>query len=97
MLETRKDAAKKKLQISDQHDSLRARIRNFRSQMVWAQVEEQERVSAISPHFQLVLSKQASDQASLTEEMAKADELIINAESELARFDDAFQAVENRA
>jgi peptidoglycan hydrolase CwlO-like protein len=33
-------------------------------------------------------------QASLTEEIAKADELIINAESELARFDDAFQAVE---
>lgn len=53
VLETRKDAAKKKLQISDQHDSLRARIRNFRSQMVWAQVEEQERVSAISPHLQL--------------------------------------------
>ncbi|KAJ5306641.1 hypothetical protein N7508_005656 [Penicillium antarcticum] len=77
VLETRKDAAKKKLQISDQHDSLRARIRNFRSQMVWAQVEEQERM-----------------QATLTEEIAKADELIINAEYELARFDDAFQAVE---
>jgi peptidoglycan hydrolase CwlO-like protein len=33
-------------------------------------------------------------QASLTEEIAKADELIISAESELARYDDAFQAVE---
>jgi chromosome segregation ATPase len=51
VLETRKDAAKKKLQISDQHDTLRARIRNFRSQMVWAQVEEQERVSANYPHL----------------------------------------------
>ncbi|KAJ5594544.1 uncharacterized protein N7459_000752 [Penicillium hispanicum] len=43
ILETRKDAAKKKLEISDQHDSLRERVRNLRSQMAWAQVEEQER------------------------------------------------------
>lgn len=44
ILETRKDAAKRKLEISDQHDSLRARVRVIRSQMAWAQVEEQERV-----------------------------------------------------
>ncbi|KAJ5885314.1 hypothetical protein N7495_009824 [Penicillium taxi] len=42
-LESRKDAAKKKLELSDKQDSLRDRIRNLRSQMAWAQVEEQER------------------------------------------------------
>ena len=46
ILENRKNTAKKKLEVSDQHDSLRERIRNLRSQMVWAQVEEQEKVSA---------------------------------------------------
>ena len=45
VLQNRKDLAKKKLDISDQHDSLRRRIRNIRGQMAWAQVEEQERVS----------------------------------------------------
>ena len=45
ILENRRDAAKKKLEISDQHDSLRERVRNLRSQMAWAQVEEQEKVS----------------------------------------------------
>lgn len=44
VLETRKDTAKKKLEISDQHDSLRERIRVIRNQFAWAQVEEQERV-----------------------------------------------------
>ncbi|KAJ5152855.1 uncharacterized protein N7482_009333 [Penicillium canariense] len=43
ILENRKDSARKKLEISDQHDSLRERIRNLRSQMAWAQVEDQER------------------------------------------------------
>ncbi|PWY65950.1 DEAD-domain-containing protein [Aspergillus sclerotioniger CBS 115572] len=44
ILQSRKEAAKRKLDISDQHDSLRNRIRNVRSQMAWAQVEEQERM-----------------------------------------------------
>lgn len=44
-LESQKDAAKKKLELSDKQDSLRERVRNLRSQMAWAQVEEQERVS----------------------------------------------------
>ncbi|RAL06309.1 DNA repair protein SMC6 [Aspergillus ibericus CBS 121593] len=44
ILQSRKEAAKRKLDISDQHDSLRNRIRNVRSQMAWAQVEEQERI-----------------------------------------------------
>lgn len=43
-LKNRSDMAKKKLEISDQHESLRERIRNLRSQMAWAQVEEQEKV-----------------------------------------------------
>ncbi|KAJ5772050.1 hypothetical protein N7520_002579 [Penicillium odoratum] len=43
MLEDRRDAARKKLELSDQHDSLRERIRHLRNQMAWAQVEEQER------------------------------------------------------
>lgn len=46
-LESRKDAAKKKLELSDQHNSLRERVRNISHQMAWAQVEEQERVSML--------------------------------------------------
>ncbi|EKV16721.1 DNA repair protein Rad18, putative [Penicillium digitatum PHI26] len=44
VLQNRKELAKKKLDISDQHDYLRNRIRNIRGQMAWAQVEEQERM-----------------------------------------------------
>jgi chromosome segregation ATPase len=44
VLENRKNLAKKKLDRSDQHDSLRAKVRVIRSQMAWAQVEEQEKV-----------------------------------------------------
>lgn len=44
-LEARKDAAKKKLEISDQFNSLRELVQRTRSQVAWAQVEEQERVS----------------------------------------------------
>lgn len=55
LLKNRRDAAKQKLDISDQHESLRNRLRNTRSQMAWAQVEEQEQVrislSKAPPHF----------------------------------------------
>ncbi|OJK00610.1 hypothetical protein ASPACDRAFT_77462 [Aspergillus aculeatus ATCC 16872] len=44
ILKSRQDAAKRKLDLSDQHESLRNRIRNVRNQMAWAQVEEQERI-----------------------------------------------------
>jgi len=44
-LASRRDAAKKKLELSDQHNSLRGRVRNIQHQMAWAQVEEVERVS----------------------------------------------------
>jgi chromosome segregation ATPase len=46
-LASRKDAARKKLELSDQHDSLRERIRNTQYQMAWAHVEEMERVSTL--------------------------------------------------
>ncbi|KAL4864957.1 hypothetical protein BDV12DRAFT_175340 [Aspergillus spectabilis] len=44
ILRNRRDAAQKKLEISDQQESLRDRIRTLRNQMAWAQVEEQERI-----------------------------------------------------
>ena len=44
ILEDQKERARRRLELSDQHASLRDRIRNLRSQMAWAQVEEQERV-----------------------------------------------------
>ncbi|KAF7590168.1 Structural maintenance of chromosomes protein 6 [Aspergillus hancockii] len=44
ILKHRRDAAQQKLDISDQHESLRNRLRNVRSQMAWAQVEEQEKI-----------------------------------------------------
>ena len=43
-LENRKNEAKKKLEMSDKQNSLRDKLRNIRSQMAWAQVEEQEKV-----------------------------------------------------
>ncbi|KAJ5738267.1 hypothetical protein N7493_001422, partial [Penicillium malachiteum] len=43
ILKTQHESAKKKLELSDKYESLRDHIRNLRSQMVWAQVEEQER------------------------------------------------------
>lgn len=45
ILEARKDAAKKKLEISDQFNSLRELVQRTRAQVAWAQVEDQERVS----------------------------------------------------
>jgi chromosome segregation ATPase len=44
VLENCKDRATRRLELSDQHESLRERIRGLRRQMAWAQVEEQERV-----------------------------------------------------
>lgn len=44
LLNSRREAANQKLEVSNQQDSLRERIRILRSQHAWAQVEEQERV-----------------------------------------------------
>ncbi|KAL2816854.1 P-loop containing nucleoside triphosphate hydrolase protein [Aspergillus cavernicola] len=44
ILENRRNAAHKRLELSDQQESLRNRIRSLRNQMAWAQVEEQERI-----------------------------------------------------
>lgn len=44
ILENSKNAAEQRLNISDQHEILRNRIREVRSQLAWSQVEEQERV-----------------------------------------------------
>ncbi|PWY65038.1 DNA repair protein Rad18 [Aspergillus heteromorphus CBS 117.55] len=44
ILQSRRDAAKRKLDISDQHESLRQKMNSVRRQMAWTQVEEQERV-----------------------------------------------------
>lgn len=49
ILENRRNAAKRKLEISDQQDSLRDRRKNIRNQMAWAQVEEQEKVGNRQP------------------------------------------------
>ena len=43
-LENRSNLAKERLELSDRQESLREKIRNLRSQMAWAQVEEQEHV-----------------------------------------------------
>ncbi|KAJ5930748.1 hypothetical protein N7466_006241 [Penicillium verhagenii] len=63
ILENRKIAAKKKLEISDQHDSLRERIRNLSYQMAWAQVEEQEQL----------LESLVRELAKADEQIARAD------------------------
>ncbi|CAG7927871.1 unnamed protein product [Penicillium olsonii] len=77
-LENRKNEAKKKLEMSDKQNSLRQTLRNIRSQMAWAQVEEQERMLT-----------------DLTDSISAADQKIAGAQSELARFDEAFENVDN--
>ncbi|KAK5149476.1 hypothetical protein LTR04_007044, partial [Oleoguttula sp. CCFEE 6159] len=42
-LEAKAKAARRKMELSDRHESLRDKIRNYGRQMAWAQVEEQER------------------------------------------------------
>ncbi|KAJ5469449.1 hypothetical protein N7539_009067 [Penicillium diatomitis] len=44
LLENQRNLARKKLELSDQQDTLRERIRNYRNQMVWAEVEDHERI-----------------------------------------------------
>lgn len=44
VLETKREKARGRLAVSDRHEGIRARLRNLRAQMAWAQVEEQERV-----------------------------------------------------
>ncbi|KAL4995717.1 hypothetical protein BDV10DRAFT_174240 [Aspergillus recurvatus] len=44
VLKSRRDAAERKLEMSDQQENLRERQRRLRRQAAWAQVEEQERV-----------------------------------------------------
>ncbi|KAE8348908.1 P-loop containing nucleoside triphosphate hydrolase protein [Aspergillus coremiiformis] len=66
VLKHRMDAAKERLDISDQHESLRNRVRNVRSQMAWAQVEEQEKVrAALETELALVDEKIATAEAGL--------------------------------
>lgn len=47
-MESRRDAAQKKLERSDRQDSLRELVKTTQYQMAWVQVEEQERVSLLN-------------------------------------------------
>ncbi|PYH95203.1 DNA repair protein Rad18 [Aspergillus ellipticus CBS 707.79] len=80
ILQSRKDAAKQKLDISDQHEFLRNKIFSVRSQLAWTQVEEQERV-----------------RDSLQDEIIRADNNIIVAESNLCSYDVAIQTAEGES
>ncbi|EEA19748.1 Structural maintenance of chromosomes protein 6 [Talaromyces marneffei ATCC 18224] len=44
VLRGNKEKAQRRLELSDQRNTLRQRIRNLRAQMAWAQVENQERI-----------------------------------------------------
>ncbi|KAF9887119.1 Structural maintenance of chromosomes protein 6 [Aspergillus nanangensis] len=76
-----KDAASQKLEISDQHESLRNRLRSVRNQMAWAQVEEQERTrDSLDNEI-----TQVDDQISTAEaRLVRFDTAIREAESETA-------------
>lgn len=43
-----RDKAQRRLEISDQTNSIRERLKNLRGQMAWAQVEEQEKVRSLA-------------------------------------------------
>jgi ATP-dependent RNA helicase DDX6/DHH1 len=47
VLEERAAKTAARLALSDRQDTLRVRIRNYSTQMAWAQVEEQERVCSL--------------------------------------------------
>ena len=44
-LQEQRDAAARRLELCEQDESLRGRIQHLRSQLAWAQVEEQERAA----------------------------------------------------
>ncbi|GAQ04879.1 structural maintenance of chromosomes protein 6 [Aspergillus lentulus] len=75
-----KDTADRRLEKSDQQESLRSRIRNVRSQVAWAQVEEQEKASHIA--------------YSLEGELARTDGEIATIEAQLSVFDVNIQDTE---
>ncbi|KAJ5966006.1 hypothetical protein N7481_012720 [Penicillium waksmanii] len=71
VLENRSNAAKRKLEISDQQASLRDRRKNIRAQMAWAQVEDQERArDAFSEDF----TKAEEEILNAEEELEEFDE-----------------------
>lgn len=55
ILKNRRNAAKRRLDLSDQHEAIRERIREVRRQMAWSQVEEQERVREHPRHLHLFI------------------------------------------
>ncbi|KAE8131136.1 P-loop containing nucleoside triphosphate hydrolase protein [Aspergillus pseudotamarii] len=78
-LNNRKVAANQKLDMSDQHESLRNRVRNVRSQMAWAQVEEQERMRS---SLEIELAKANEKIATAEAELGSFDAAIREAEEE---------------
>lgn len=93
VLRADKDKAQRRLELSDQRNSLRQRVRNLRGQMAWAQVEEQERVSS---NYALVFrdwfeaySKQIRDQ--IVEAIAEIDGRIVSAQLETTTLDAKFE------
>ncbi|KAB8253999.1 hypothetical protein BDV32DRAFT_155623 [Aspergillus pseudonomiae] len=78
-LKNRKVAANQKLDISDQHESLRNRVRTVRSQMAWAQVEEQERIRS---SLEIELAKADERIATAEAELGSFDAAIREAEEE---------------
>ncbi|PKX91567.1 DNA repair protein SMC6 [Aspergillus novofumigatus IBT 16806] len=78
-----KDTADRRLEKSDQQESLRSRIRNVRNQVAWAQVEEQEKASHL-----------ACRANSLEGELAQTDGEIATAEAQLSVFDVNIQDTE---
>ncbi|EDP53186.1 DNA repair protein Rad18, putative [Aspergillus fumigatus A1163] len=78
-----KDTADRRLEKSDQQESLRSRIRNVRNQVAWAQVEEQEKAS----HTVFRAN-------SLEGELARTDREIAAAEAQLSEFDINIQDTE---
>ncbi|OGM39759.1 DNA repair protein Rad18 [Aspergillus bombycis] len=79
ILKNRKVAANQKLDISDQHESLRNRVRIVRSQMAWAQVEEQERMRS---SLEIELAKADERIATAEAELGSFDAAIREAEEE---------------
>ncbi|KAL2862907.1 DNA repair protein SMC6 [Aspergillus lucknowensis] len=79
ILKSRRDAAHKKLEISDQQESLRNRIRSLRNQAAWAQVEEQE---GIRDSLETELSRMDSRLTEAESELERYDAAIHEAETE---------------
>lgn len=77
ILKNKMEKAKQRLGLSDRHDGIREKLRNYRRQLAWAQVEEQEQLGV---EFEVEIRAADAKIAEAEAEAAKLDENYQNAD-----------------